>query len=447
MQGLPKDLKKFSKKANFRDELPETAGVYVFFKAKNPIYVGKAVNLKRRVLSYFDLNLEAKTATMVKESDSISFIKVTSELEALLLEAKLIRFYMPRYNIAAKDDKHPLYIIITNDKYPQVLSCRKLVAKKYKWAYGPFPSASSVRFVLRMIRKIFPYADHKVGKRGCLYSHIGLCDPCPSVIELKAKSKERRAMRKQYLRNVRKIKFILDGKINKVRRGLEKEMGELSQIQEYEAAAKVREQIRRIEYVTQPQTPAEFFLENPNLYSDIRQKELSELGVIIKYSPTRGVGELRRIECFDIAHLAGTKPAASMVTFTDGEPDKKFYRHFRVRQKKGNSDVDSLKEIIKRRIKHLEDWGKPDLMIVDGGKPQVGVFVREIEGFGIPVVGLAKRFETLVVPIKYDGTLGFKEFRLPRGHVLNLVQRVRNEAHRFARSYHHKLISRELTSG
>lgn len=451
MEKLLENLPKREAKVETARSLPETPGIYCFFKNSKVLYVGKAINLKRRVGSYFDLHLEPKTAAMISEATELSFIQVTSELEALLLEAKLIRTYMPQYNIAAKDDKHPLYIIITRERYPRVLSARKLTANDYKLkaSYGPFPSSTSVRSVLRMIRRIFPYSDHKIGKRACMYSHIGLCRPCPSEIAGITDEELKEEETRKYLKNIRRIKSILDGKTESLRKELEEEMISFSGKEDYESAIAVRDQIKRLEYITQPQIPTEYFMENPNLYSDIRKKELSTLSQILEknglwrgYS-TRHV-ELKRIECFDIAHLAGTSPTASMVTLTDGEIDKKYYRHFRIYQKKGNSDVDSLREVIRRRIKHFSDWGRPDLIIVDGGKPQVGVFIRELEETGIPVVGLAKRFETLVIPAKIDGTLKLKEYRVPKGPALNLVQRIRDEAHRFARVYHHKLISKEM---
>lgn len=447
MQKLLEDLGKVPAKRDSAKRFPEGAGIYTFFKGTKPIYIGKAINLKRRVLSYFDLDLEPKTKRMVSEADHLSFILVTNELEALLLEARLIRKYMPQYNIAAKDDKHPLYIIITKEKYPRVITGRKIDLNKEATlaVYGPFPSSTNVHFVLKHLRRIFPYSDHKVGKRGCLYSHIGLCNPCPSEIE-RIKSEELRIKkRKEYMLNIKKIKSILDGKIGVVKNDLEKDMVVASKNEDYEVAAKIRDQIKRIEYITQPQIPTESYMENPNLYEDIRKKELSDLRKILN-SKFLILNSLGRIECFDIAHLAGSNPTASMVTFINGEADKKFYRHFRIRQNKGNSDADSMREVINRRLKHLRDWGKPDLIIVDGGKSQVGIFVRELEGSEIPVVGLAKRYETLVFPVTSDHTTLFKEYRLPKGPALNLVQRIRDEAHRFARKYHHTLISRELTA-
>jgi excinuclease ABC subunit C len=444
MEKFFDSLPKTVLKPEIYKDLPDTPGIYIFSKDR-PVYIGKAINLKRRVGSYFDMDLEPKTARMIAEATHLSFVRVTSELEALLLEAKLIRTFMPRYNIVAKDDKHPLYILITKERYPRIITVRKGDLKIIKAldVYGPFPSSRNVRSVLRMIRRVFPFSEHKLTKRGCLYSHIGLCKPCPSEIEMEKDGVIKSALRKEYLLNIRRIRTILDGKIEKVRDDLEREMKELSKEQKYEEALTLREQIKKLEYITREQTPVERFVENPNLYQDERDKETRQLKLILHKNGLK-TGDLNRIECFDIAHLAGTNPTASMVTFIGAEADKKFYRHFKIYQGKGNSDVDSMREVIKRRLKHLDDWGKPDLIIVDGGKGQVGVFIRELETVGIPVVGLAKRFETLVIPEKINGTVKLKEYKLPRSSALNLVQRMRDEAHRFARRLHHKLVSGDL---
>jgi excinuclease ABC subunit C len=444
MQDLLKSLPKIKISPKIYSAFPESAGVYVFFKDNYPIYIGKAINLKRRVSSYFNLDLEGKTASMVSDAQGLSYIQVGSELEALLLESKLIRSYMPIYNIAAKDDKHPLYIQITKEKYPRVITARKIAGRENNIAfYGPFPSSKNVRSVLRMLRRIFPYSDHKLGKRGCLYSHIGLCDPCPNIIETTSDKLQKTNLQDQYLKNIKHIKSILNGNIAKVRSNLEREMEELSKNQDFEKAGLIRDQIQKLEYITRPQMPTEFYMQNPNLYEDIRKNEALQLAAVLKNFNLL-VPKIERIECFDVAHLAGTSPTASMVTFIKGEPDKNFYRHFRIRQIKSQDDYASMKEVISRRKNHLKDWGKPDLIIVDGGKGQVSVFLKELEGENIPVVGLAKRFETLVIPVSIYGTTILKEYRFPKGAALNLVERIRDEAHRFARTYHHKLVSRNM---
>lgn len=403
--------------------VPETPGVYLYFKNNEVIYVGKAINLKRRVRSYFDLDLEPKTARMISEANSLSYIQVNSELEALLLEAKLVRKYMPHYNIQLKDDKHPLYITITNEEFPRVITTRK------DGTYGPFPSSSNVHSVLRMIRKIFPYSDHKIGKRACLYSHIGLCNPCPNEI---VHSTQYKVLRQKYLKNIRSIKSILDGHIDKVSKNLEKEMTNFSKNEDYENAASVRNQINNLEYITRPQMPTEYYMENPNLYSDQRHLEIKELKKLIRNLKLK-IKNLHRIECFDIAHLAGSNATASMVTFIDGEADKSLYRNFRIKIAKGGDDYDSMREVAKRRSQHFKDWETPDLIIVDGGIGQVKSFSENIQN--IPIVGIAKHPDRLII--------GEQKIKL-EGPALNLVTRMRDEAHRFARRYHHLLISKSI---
>jgi excinuclease ABC subunit C len=323
MKNLISKLRKIKLTPKIYLDFPENPGVYVFLQDSIPIYVGKAINLKKRVSSYFRLNLEPKTRRMVGEATDIVYIKVINELEALLLEAKLIKYYLPKYNVAAKDDKHPLYIQITKEEYPRVITLRKADLKKYPEVatYGPFPSSSNVRSVLKMIRRIFAYSDHKLGKRGCLYSQIGLCNPCPNEISNIKNQKIRKGLKHIYIKNIRNIKSLLDGNILSLRTQLEKEMKKASSSQDYEEAGNLRDKIRKLEYITNPKTSVESYLENPNLFEDIRSKELAGLKQILK-SQKLPIRSLRRIECFDVAHIQGTNTTASMVTFLNGIPDK-----------------------------------------------------------------------------------------------------------------------------
>ncbi len=435
MQKLLENLPKIQITPKFFRNLPDSPGVYVYYKENDVIYIGKAINLKRRVASYFNLDLEPKTAKMISEANYLSFIQVVSELEALLLEAKLIRKYMPRYNIAAKDDKHPLYIQITKDKYPIIKTVRKadLNGKIAIAVYGPFPSGRSVKAVLRLIRRIFPYSDHKLGTRPCLYSHIGLCDPCPNIIEGNPASSE---LTKKYFKNIRHIKSILNGNISAVVKSLSREMESLAGHQEFEAAADVRNKINQLEYITRPRISIDSYLENPNFYEDTLQKELKQLTALLSLKNVE-VPSLNRIECFDIAHLAGTNTTASMVTFIGGEPEKKYYRHFRIRRPGRGDDYGALGEVVRRRANHIGDWGKPDLIIVDGGTGQVNIVTQVLRscGVGVVVIGIAKHPDRLII--------GREKIRLT-GAALNLVSRMRDEAHRFARRYHHGLISRSI---
>lgn len=413
-------------------KLPEVPGVYTFWKNDTPIYIGKSVNIKSRLNSYLDLNLSVKTAQMVSEADKVTFIEVTSDLESLLLEADQVKKYKPKYNILLKDDKHALYIVITKEEFPRVLAVRKLLTinSSFIMAFGPFPNSTNVKTILKMIRKIFPFSDHKIGKKPCLYSHLGLCNPCPSAIAGIKNEELRMKNLKQYRQNIRNIKLVLSRKFNVVRKSLEREMNELSKKQNYEQAMVVRERIKTLDYITQERIDTQEFLQNPNLVEDIRKNELESLSKLVK------VDKLNRIECFDIAHLSGVSATASMVVLINGEKENAEYKHFKVKQKNGQSDYDSMREISRRRAKHIESWGKPDLIIVDGGLGQVKIFDEIFSKLNIPVVGIAKHPDRLVFP---DGT----KLRL-FGLSLQLVARIRDEAHRFARRLHHLLLSKKL---
>lgn len=421
-----------SKKAFLK--LPEVPGVYTFWKSNEPIYIGKSVNLKSRLNSYLDLRLSPKTEQMVKEADCLTYIEVTSDLESLLLESYQIKKYKPKYNILLKDDKHALYIVITNEEFPRVLSVRKLIANGQQLvaSFGPFPNSTNVKYILKMIRKIFPYSDHKLSKKPCLYSHLGLCNPCPNEI---VQSTEYLVLKKRYLNNIRNIKLVLSRKFNVVRNSLEIEMNDLSKNLKYEDAAKLREKIKALDYITQKKIDTHEFLQNPNLVEDLRTSELNALGYMLKAYGIQHT-TLHRIECFDIAHLSGVSATASMVVLTNGEKDNSEYKHFKVQQKNGQSDYDSLREITKRRLRHLNDWGRPDLIIVDGGLGQVKIFNSIFEGENINIVGVAKNPDRLIF-------VTGEKIKL-KGLSLQLVSRIRDEAHRFARRLHHKLFSKSL---
>lgn len=416
MRYLQKDLTKF----------PESPGVYFFWNKDIPIYIGKALNLKNRLSSYFGLHLERKTSAMVSASDKITFIRTSSELEALLLEAYLINKYQPKYNIIAKDDKHALYIRITKEEFPRILTARKIDAKEHNLAfYGPFTSTKTIYSVLKMLRRIFPFSDHKLGSKACFYHHLGLCDPCPNIITTKKEALI-------YRQNILHIKKILSGNASTVLKNLKQQMLGYSSNKEYEEANLVLQKIKALEYISQPISDVHEFLKNPNFLDDQRNREITDLQSLLKISH-----KLHRIECFDVAHLSGFNATASQVTFINGDPDKTLYRTFRIRQTKSQDDISSLSEVAIRRQKHLIDWGQPDLIIVDGGKTQVKAFFTVFASEKIPVVGLAKKRETVIFP---NG----RQYLLPTGPVKNLLQRIRNEAHRFAQKYHHTLMKRSL---
>lgn len=427
-----------------KTKIPETPGVYLFKDKKGEVlYVGKAKNLKNRLDSYFVENLLPKTTQMVLSAKSVSWIKVINEFEAFLLEANLVKKYQPKYNIELKDDKSPLYIGITKDTYPRVITLRKPEITSHKLKiknyYGPYLSSTSARTVLRRTRKIFPFSTHLPTSRICIYKQIGLCDPCPSEIQTEANPQKQKELRTKYSKNIRGIKNILNGKTKPIEKQFMQEIQNLAKKEDYEQADKLKKHLQSFkDLLLEKDANIENYLENPNLAEDIKQQELASLKSFISpYFPN--LTHLNRIECFDIAHLAGTFPTASMVAFTKGEPNKRYYRHFKIYQNKKRSDTDSMREVITRRIKHLKDWGKPDLIVIDGGKPQLTAVHDLLEEKNIPFIGLAKRFETIVLKTQK----GFREIRAT-GPTLNILQRMRDEAHRFARRLHKKLISNSI---
>ncbi len=421
---------------------PQTPGVYLFRdQTGKPIYIGKAKNLKNRLVSYIAISLGPKTYAMVHEATNLSLIQVNSEIEALLLESNLVKKYMPKYNIELKDDKSPLYIAITKEVFPRVLTLRQtqLASTPMKNYFGPFVNAGSVRKVLKLLRRVTPYSHHTIGKRACIYHQIGLCNPCPNTIVYEQNDQKREAMKKEYKANIRRLTRILSGKPDLVKTELTKEMERHAKGEDYEEASLFRERLASLNAVTSPNASIEGYVRDPELLSDIRHRESDQLEKIIE--PFLGKMTINRIECFDIAHLSGTHPTASMVTFISGEPDKQYYRHFRIKKERQNNDTESMREVLTRRSKYFDSWGKPDLLVVDGGKGQLMKAI-EVLGDTVPLVGLAKRYETIIAFVNGE----FKSTVLPDGGAKNLMQRIRDEAHRFARRYHHKLVTDALLS-
>jgi excinuclease ABC subunit C len=419
------NIKKLAKHPSSKKSIklvPETPGIYIFWGGCKVIYIGKAINLKNRLESYFTINLAPKTRNMVGESTDISFIEVTSEIEALLLEAKLIKLFQPKYNFIAKDDKHALYIKIYDYTYPIIKPVRKSDLEDTLAIFGPFPSSQKVYSVLGFLRKNFHYSDHKLGKKTCIYNQIGLCSPCPNAIEQMTDGKEKIIEKKRYLKNIYTIQKILDGNINKVIRSLEKEMKRLSKNEKYEEAVSIRSQIESLRYITQKSFSESQFLKNPNLSEDIKNEELKALRHILKVSP------LDRIECYDISHISGYLATASMVTFVDGIADKSLYRKFRIKKSK-NSDVEVMSEIAQRRANNIKNWGIPNIIFVDGGEPQANAFRKVFDKYHIPVAAITK---------------GREEFDFPIPQALKLITRIRDESHRFAKKYHSLLFKKNL---
>ncbi|GAB4543682.1 MAG: excinuclease ABC subunit UvrC [Anaerolineae bacterium] len=547
--------------------LPPKPGVYFYKNAAGKvIYVGKAINLRARVRSYFHQSAQQtpKIRRLVEEIDDIDFIVAGSELEALLLENNLIKKHQPRYNVRLKDDKRYPYIKVHwQDPFPRVTTTRHMVDDGARY-FGPYTAASAAYQTLDLVRKIFPYLTCTrtitgQDERACLYYHIGRCAaPCIGMVN-----------QEEYRSIIQGLCDFLSGNTAPVIADLQRQMQLAAEALDYEKAALLRDQIQAIEHVVEKQKVMspdmadhdvvafaredsdacvqvffiragrligrEYFLldgaaeedDRAIVTSFIKQfydqvssvppeillpQEVDEVLIIRDWLrskrgadvllkvPRRGhkrelvkmaaenaaetLAHLRaqwqadeskqsealadlqqaldlpeppaRIECYDVSTLQGSHTVASMVVFVKGVPRKSDYRRFKMRAVQGQDDYASLQETLRRRFKRMQDAGYqpakspgqkddynawsllPDLIIVDGGKGQLNAALAVLDEFdlrdALPIVGLAKREEELFVPGQSAPVI------LPRNSQgLYLVQRIRDEAHRFALEYHRKL--------
>lgn len=428
--------------------LPGSPGVYFHKNAKGEIiYVGKAAVLKNRVRQYFQDSRvrDVKTDVLVGEIADTDWIVVESEIDALFLESEMVKRYKPRYNILLQDDKSQSFIRIPmNEPYPAITFTRQPLDDGAEY-YGPYYNAFAVKKALRYLRKAFPYSTHAVmPHRLCLQYHLGLC---PGVEEQKISSAD-------YKKTLKKLIMYLKGERVQLITQLETEMNAAAKHHDFEKAAKRRNQITNLRA-----------LQKQILFSDREFMDISKDQALSGLATLLGLsGVPRRIEGYDISHMSGTNNVASMVVATNGLADKAEYRKFKMRIP-GNNDFAHMHEVISRRFSgdHI-DWQKPDLLLIDGGKGQLGAALDALEekGISIPAIGLAKRLEQIVIDKKRSGvTLNAEQYRqwrkpqdayedlyieenedfyivnLPHSsHIVKLVQRIRDESHRFAVSYH-----------
>lgn len=408
--------------------LPQNSGVYLFKNKEGQIiYVGKALNLKNRIISYFQKNPQSeKTKILVSEIANFEVIQVDSEIEALILEAKLIKKYQPHFNTQLKDDKDYLYIIITREEFPAVITGRKQDLSRSGDYYGPFPSANAARTTLKLLRKIIPFRVNcrPNSQRGCLAYHIGLC---PGVCVGKISQRE-------YHKTILKIKKFLNGDSGKLLTDLKKEVASFSKKLQFEEADKIQKKIIAIERITKPIESIERYLTGPDVLESRYKVQLEDLARSLNLDKVP-----LRIECYDISNISGTNSTGSMVVFVSGQMSKNDYRRFRIKNVSGINDPSMMKEVLSRRFNN--SWSQPDLIIVDGGKTQLsaGVSVLKSLNLEIPIVGLAKKLEEIHTPSRVT-TIRFKA----NSPALFLLQRIRDEAHRFAISYHRLLRSKSF---
>ncbi len=537
------------------DQLPTTPGVYLMKDARGTIiYVGKAVNLRSRVRSYFreDKNHSAKVRAMVRQIADLETLSTDTEVEALVLENTLIKRHRPYFNILLKDDKTYPYLKLTlNEPYPRLIVTRRRQADGGRY-FGPYPDGGAMHATLRLIKQLFPLRQRpkpQFRDRPCLNYSIGRClAPCQGLVSPD-----------DYREVVRKVEAFLSGRHRELVRELEASMREASAALDFERAAALRDQIQAIAKLMEQQkvdadtdadqdviglasdeatvavqvfqiregrltgrreheldregielaevlgafmgqfysesetVPAEILLREEPVGADLlaewlgtlrgskvrikvpqrgdkekllrmaetNAKQALERGRLARWAaiergPQAALAELgaaldcpppRRIEAFDISHAQGSDTVASMVVFIDGKPAKDQYRKFKIRTVEGIDDFASMREVVTRRYRKLNEpdatgWDAPDAILIDGGKGQLNSAVAALDALGLdlPIFGLAKQFEEIYLPGRKDGIqLGD---RSPARH---LIQRLRDEAHRFAITFHRNLRGKRMT--
>lgn len=434
--------------------LPQSPGVYFHKNAAGEIiYVGKAAVLRNRVRQYFQKSRlrDPKTDALVAEIADTDWMVVDSEIEALFLEAEMIRRYLPRYNILLRDDKSMTYIRIDYDSdFPTVGTTRRPLDDGARY-FGPYLSTLSVRQALKALRRVFPFATRKIPgqKRATLFYHLGL-DPG---------LEEGRTSLDIYRANLRKLMAVIEGKRKTIEHEIEKDMKAAARAKDFESAAKFRNQLFALQNLTR-----QVIFSDKEFLDISKDHALSELVDLLSLPAAP-----RRIEGYDISHMQGTDVVASMVVFTNGVSDKGEYRKFKTK-KDHNNDFYNMHETIMRRFsaKNIKAWGTPDLVLIDGGKGQLDAALRARDEMGqqaIPFVGLAKREEQIVMHngrsqvTLQPGALhklggyateseAFSLISIPHNtNLIKLLQRIRDESHRFAVSYHSVLkVKRQSAS-
>lgn len=423
--------------------LPHSPGVYLYKDAAGTtIYVGKARDLSSRVRQYFNSPRQQpeKIKQLVAAIHSIHIKPVATEFEALLLEAKLIRMYTPKYNSIAKDDKSPVYIHIDSSgtRLPIVKLSRKPktpTPSEKKEYFGPFSSQKIARDILRRIRRSIPFCQQRIlNGKPCFYTHLGLCDPCPSKIAGLPDGQEKTHAVRQYKKNILQLKLVLSGQSTKLIRAMKKDMDLLAKQEQFEQAAKIYHQINTlVSTINNSYDP--FMFEEIDSIQKAPLEQITRLQqTLIPFFPN--LPPLKRIECYDISTINGSASVGSMVVFEDGIPNTSQYKKFSIKKQGKLSDTAMMEEVLGRRLQHPE-WSMPDIIVVDGGKPQVNcaATILEKQSISIPIIGLAKRFETIIIKQGQS----YKAIRLALADPgLQLLQHIRDEAHRFAISFHKK---------
>jgi len=448
-QPLPKTQAEFFLRAGEKvhSKFPNTPGVYLFQdQAGRVLYIGKAKNLRARAGSYFlkAAAVDQRTTRLVREAYDIEYLDAESEVEALLMESRLIKDIQPKYNRDLRDDKSFPYLqITTHEDFPRVEITRQPRSSGVK-LYGPFTSIGSLRGALQVLQRVFQFRTCSLDIneederwrwfRPCLLASIKQCTaPC-----------NLRISKDDYRRDIARLKKFLEGKRKPLLKEMRAEMQEAAASLRFELAARLRDEIHMLESLNE-RGELEKHAQPEVFYVDPK-KGLVGLQKILKLRQAP-----RTIEGMDIAHLGGEETVASLVQFIDGLPFKPGYRRYRIREVDGIDDYASMQEVVSRRFARLTELAQqgetdvfPDILLIDGGKGQLNSAVKAFEALSIEpplILSLAKKEELIYVNGRDE------PLRLSRhAFALRLLQYVRDESHRFAQHYHH-ILRRKRTLG
>ncbi|MEK7194985.1 MAG: GIY-YIG nuclease family protein [Patescibacteria group bacterium] len=423
-------------------KFPKNPGVYRFLDSRRkPIYIGKAANLKNRIISYAR-PIDSRIANMVSDAKGLVFTETGSDIEALILESQLVKKYLPKFNIMLRDDKQYFFVAFTAEDFPKIFlthqSTSRNIKAPIKEMIGPFTEGTALKTTLKALRRIFPYCTCKQKHNVmCLNGHIGAC------LGFCCLKKPENPNRKSYLSNIRAIKEVLSGKRTSLIKRLEKEMKERGKRLKLEEASAIQGKIEKVRRV----------FENAQIIqrmSSERTPDSSSESIKTYFGLAKNPV---RIEGYDVAHIQGKHTVGAMVVFTNGGSDKNSYRKFKIHSSNPGDDTGALREMLTRRIKHTE-WPAPDLVIIDGGMGQLNAVLATLKGIGYRDKGLTIIAVTkdkhhrgcyiLVVSSPY--TLIPKRYTLTKlpEEVKNLILSVDTEAHRFAIGFYRSLHKREM---
>jgi len=420
--------------------LPDQPGVYFFMKGDTPIYIGKSVNIRARVHSHIQASkLSRKEYAIVSQADAMDYMTTLNNFDAIVLESQLIQKHKPQYNVVWKDDKHFLYIKINlGETYPKLIPVRKEEPDGRSVYFGPFKSSQMTEKLLLELRRIVPFCTQRaLGKRPCFYARLGYCNPCPNAIESCKNPDEKIRLRKQYRHNIRKAIEILDGRTTTYMQSLSRQLKTLSDAQRYEEAILIRRKLLQFSLFLNQRS----FHENRssiNSESDDIHEQVQEF--MTKHFAYTLDPHAFRIECYDMSNLYGKQATGSLVVFQDGLFAKKEYRTFSVKYD-GISDIHMMEEVLRRRLEH-DEWRKPDLIVLDGGRPQLRHIDRLFRSLGvtIPLISIAKRPDRILLP-----KTGYAPIHVDKNSLFfKVIQSLRDESHRFAKKYHVALRDRKL---